>query len=259
MAEREYVINPSLFISESEKWFYIMVDNKIYKLNMTEEERRNLHEVIRLIHGRTWGNQENPAELKKSFRILEALGAIKECQTDQIFPRTIRIQSVEFVDNIALLNELCETEKLHFDKSRKGWHAYLSENEVILSSEKIEGTFCKPCEKQIQLMIQAIQKNEQEILNAMVKTDYIAIPLFDYAKGVRILKKSVDEVGDVENYIWFQPWHTKISVDVNETYPSVSVKCILDHMDFEAIGIDTDHALYQIYEEYKSIRKTDYE
>ena len=38
MAEREYVINPSLFISESEKWFYIMIDNKIYKLNMTEEE-----------------------------------------------------------------------------------------------------------------------------------------------------------------------------------------------------------------------------
>lgn len=49
MEKRKYSINEMLFISESEEWIYITVDNKVYKVKLTADEVKNLYNTIKNI------------------------------------------------------------------------------------------------------------------------------------------------------------------------------------------------------------------
>ena len=166
---------------------------------------------------------------------------------------TLFIRSLKYLDEPKLLSDLSKGQ-IHIDEE-KGFYAYLSENELILAKKEIVGgNFLKPCKKQLELIVQILLKNEVEIIEAMIECTYLSIPLLSYIKGVRILKEYVGKE-DAHDYVWIQPWYTELEIEDHTYYPLVRVYCKIDNMSFEAVGNDTEEALYYIYDEYRGIRE----
>ena len=254
MVERKLRINPSLYISESKEWIYFTVDRKTYKVKMNEEERKAVYDLIRTINQKHRLEEAEEQNRMTVFRMLVAIGAVNERMVDIAHPNLIQIRMVEHVNNVETMNRFCQEGNLTFTEGKEGLFAYLSENEVVLSKKKFRaGSFINPSLLQQQLMVQAILKNSQEICDVLESEVCVAIPLFSYARGVRIIKEEVKDKKEMVDCLYFQPWNTNIIVDEQINYPSVMVKCKIDGMDFEAVGTDTNHALYLIYQEYKTM------
>lgn len=254
MVERKLRINPSLYISESNEWMYFTVDRKTYKVKLKEEDRKVVYELIRIINREHSMEEIEEQSRRTIFRMLIAIGAVNECMIDRDCPNLIQIQRVEHVNDVETLNQFCQGDNLRFAEGKDGLFAYLSENEVILSKKKLcTGSFCKPNLMQQQLMTQVILKNSQEICDVMSSENHVAIPLFSYSHGIRIIKEEVRDKNEMADCLYFQPWNTNVVIDEQTNYPSVLVKCKIDNMNFEAVGTDTNHALYLIYQEYKTM------
>lgn len=259
MAERKLYVNPTLYITESKVWTYFTVNREIYKLKLSEQELKDVYGVLQIINREHTLKAHETENIKSAFRILEALGAVIERIYERQQDTTLIIRRVKHVADVKALNKYCRNECLRFSEEEEGLFAYLTDSEVILSKNEIQtGHFRKPNAKMQELFVQTILKNEQEILDAFVEHTCLAIPLFCYVNGVRILKEEICGKDEVSSYIYFQSWNADIIIDGNSIYPQVIVKCIMDTLPFEAAGADTNSALYQIYLEHKSMREEGY-
>lgn len=259
MAKRKLYINPTLYITEGKVWTYFAVNREIYKLNLSEQELKDIYGVIQIINRNHTLKNHDTKNIKRAFRILETLGAVTERIYERQQDTTLIIRKVKHVVDVKPLNEYCQNECLRFSEEEEGLFAYLTDSEVILSKNEIQtGHFRKPNATMQELFVQIILKNKQEILDAFVEHTCLAIPLFSYSSGVKILKENIGGKDEVSSYLHFQPWNTDIMIDGNISYPLVIVKCVIDNLPFEAAGMDTNYALYQIYLEHKSMREEGY-
>ncbi|MGP1599294.1 hypothetical protein [uncultured Catonella sp.] len=254
MEKRKYSINETLFISESEEWIYITVDNKVYKVKLTADEVKNLYNTIK--------NIKNGIKVDENDRIFKFLITMNGIIADKEIPeikKEIVISYVENIGDIKRLNEYCNETGLIFDSSKKGLMLYVSDNEIVISSRKLKGgKFVIPTEKQEELIVQTILKNKDEIITALTENYTIAIPVFSYVSGVRILKDKIG-MNDVDSAICFQPWYMKQKFDLESRYPDAYVKCKINGITFEARGNTIDQALYFINDEFITIGESCYE
>ena len=254
MEKRKYSINEMLFISESEEWIYITVDNKVYKVKLTADEVKNLYNTIKNIK-----NGIKVDENDRIFKFLITMNGITAGKEIPEIKKEIVISYVENIDDIKRLNEYCNETGLIFDSSKKGLMLYVSDNEIVLSSKKLKrGKLGIPTEKQEELIVQTILKNKDEIITALTENYTIAIPVFSYVNGVRILKDKIG-MNDVDSAICFQPWYMKQKFDFESRYPDAYVKCKINGITFEARGNTIDQALYFINDEFITIGESCYE
>lgn len=260
MAEKKLVIEPSLFITEYENWTFLMVKCKVYKIKMTETERKNLYEVIKAINQNGKLNEKEYVLWETSYLALQTIGGITDCVTMEQCENVLIVKRIEGVDNVDMLNQYCVEGGIHFECTENGYCVYLTENEMILSKNEMKfGKYVHPKEKQRNLIVQVLQKNKQEILQMMQSYSQVAMPLLGYASGVRVIKDKIIDVSEVSDYVGFQPWNAKITIDGDSCYPLVNVRCEIRQMVFTGSGLNTDLALYQIYEKNEVMRKMIYE
>lgn len=259
MVEKKLYVNPTLYITESKDWTYFTVDKNIYKVKLSEQELKDIYETIQKINQEHTRKACEEERLKKAFRMLEALGCVMERTDEKKRDETLLICSVKHIANIEALNQYCRNECLRFSETEEGLFAYLTDKEVVLSKRELHtGNFRRPNEKMQELFVQTVLKNEQEILDAMAEHNCLAISLFRYSSGVRILEEEISGKDEESSYLPFQPWNTSIIIDGESSYPLMLVKCVIDHLPFEAAGMDTNNALYQIYLEHKSMKGEGY-
>jgi hypothetical protein len=169
------------------------------------------------------------------------------------------ISYVENIDDIKRLNQYCSGTDLIFNGCKKGLILYITDNEIIISSRKLKGgNFVTPTGKQEELIVQTILKNKDEIITALIENYTLAVPIFSYVSGVRILKDKIG-MNDVDSAICFQPWYMDQKFDFESRYPDAYVKCKINGIIFEARGMTIDQALCFINDEFITIGESCYE
>ena len=254
MEKRKYSINETLFISESEEWVYITADNKTYKVKLTVDELKKLYDIIK--------NIKNKTKVDKNDIIFKFLSKINGIIMERKIPKTQKefvISYVENIDDIKRLNQYCSGTDLIFNGCKKGLILYITDNEIIISSRKLKGgNFVTPTGKQLELIVQTILKNKDEIITALIENYTLAVPIFSYVSGVRILKDKIG-MNDVDSAICFQPWYMDQKFDFESRYPDAYVKCKINGIIFEARGMTIDQALCFINDEFITIGESCYE
>ncbi|ERJ85162.1 hypothetical protein HMPREF1987_00138 [Peptostreptococcaceae bacterium oral taxon 113 str. W5053] len=253
MVKENLCVNETLFISEYEEWIYIIVNDMVYKVRLSDKEIKELYGIIKKVRKREKVNKES-----RIFKFLMEIGGIIK-EENSIIEKRILISYVKNVDDIMEFNKYCNETVLMFDGDKKGLNLYLSDNEIILSVKKIKnGNFLIPTEIQKELIVQTILKNEKEIISMLMRNYTIALSLFSYVNGVRVLKDKVS-IKETENALCFQPWYFTQKFDIESRYPKVYVRCEINGIEFEAAGYNIDEALYYINSEFISMGESCYE